>query len=76
MTWPFSIVDLRYSYSYPGLLLQEHVAQTMGLSTSTSAPDKAPKVEETDWEDDMDEVEEAAVDDTGWPQPEQTDQLS
>ncbi|KAI4524299.1 hypothetical protein K525DRAFT_365619 [Schizophyllum commune Loenen D] len=58
-----------------GLLLQEHVAQTMGLSTSTSAPDRAPKVEETDdLEDDTDEVEEVAVDD--WPQPEQTDQLS
>ena len=49
----------------------------MGLSTSTGAPDKAPKVEETDdWEDDMDEVEAAAVDDIDWPQPEQTDQLS
>ena len=51
----------------------------MGLSTSTSAPDKAPKVEETDdWEDDMDEVEEAAMDDTvtDWPQPERTDQRS
>ncbi|KAI5831576.1 hypothetical protein K523DRAFT_346035 [Schizophyllum commune Tattone D] len=58
-----------------GLLLQEHVAQTMGLSTYTSAPDRAPKVEETDdLEDDTDEVEEVAVDD--WPQPEQTDQLS
>ncbi|KAL1704165.1 hypothetical protein EV121DRAFT_291611 [Schizophyllum commune] len=60
-----------------GLLLQEHVAQTMGLSTSTGAPDKAPKVEEADdLEDDMDEIEEAAVDDTDWPQPEQMDQLS
>ena len=49
----------------------------MGLSASTGAPDKVPKVEETDdWEDDMDEVEETAVYDTDWPQPEQTDQLS
>ncbi|KAL1660393.1 hypothetical protein GGF50DRAFT_118997 [Schizophyllum commune] len=60
-----------------GLLLQEHIAQTMGLSASASSLDVVPKAEETDdWEDDMAEVEDVAVDEPESPQPEQTDQLT
>ena len=60
-----------------GLLLQEHIAQTMGLSTTTNTQEKALKVEETDdREDDMADVEEVAVDDPESPQPEQSDQLT
>ncbi|KAL1720571.1 hypothetical protein EV715DRAFT_271884 [Schizophyllum commune] len=60
-----------------GLLLQEHIAKTMGLSASASSLDVVPKAEETDdWEDDMAEVEDVAVDEPESPQPEQTDQLT